>query len=47
MAQNAELAVVAVSLEKPLSNELLAELKAIAKIKKASQQKGEFKVELS
>ena len=47
MPQNAELTKAKLTLENPLNEELLGELKAIAKIKEIKQDKGEFKIEIS
>jgi len=47
MAQNAELSTVKLTLEQPLGEELVSEMKSIAKIKLVGQEKGNFKVEIA
>lgn len=45
LAQNAEIAKISISLPEPLPELLVAELKAVAKIKEVEMKKGDFKVE--
>lgn len=47
LAQNAELNSVQLTLEKPLSDELVQEIKAIVKIKQLTQKKGKFDIVVS